>query len=304
MHRWFIILSILLVGCTPSTILNICEPTSKSIQIRSRGFDQVKVEGTLNVTLHTGSKKPNIILKNAGCDVRVEQIGSEVIIHRNASPNIRPVEVVIMVPTLSRFEFDGYGTVIGKNIHSNLLDLSIKNPHKTVLSGRINLRNLTVSGPGYVEINGVVSNHLRVRMFGNPHVNLRGNTRLAYLDIEGKGVFSLKSISSYYLTLKARSNVSFELAGTVNTLDVELFGNSQFHGRYLKAVRAFVKTHQHSLAEVSALNRQHTLASDASDIYFYDIPELKADFMAYNGAVLDMRDWHEQETEEYTDYNK
>ena len=87
-------------------------------------------------------------------------------------------------------------------------------------------------------------------------------------------------------------------------MEVELWNHADFNGRYLRASRAFVKTHDNSVAKISAVRRQHTLASDASDIYFYNLPEMRTDFMAYDGAVLDMRDWNLLCEQEYTIYNK
>ena len=81
-------------------------------------------------------------------------------------------------------------------------------------------------------------------------------------------------------------------------------GSSQFKGRYLRAQRSFVKTHDQSVAEISAVNHQSNLATDASDIYYFNIPNTRADFMAFNGSVLDMREWSQYDTEEFTRYNK
>jgi hypothetical protein len=36
---------------------------------------------------------------------------------------------------------------------------------------------------------------------------------------------------------------------------------------------------------------QHALAKGSSNIYFYDLPDMKADFMAENGSILDLREW-------------
>ena len=103
--------------------------------------------------------------------------------------------------------------------------------------------------------------------------------------------------------MRERGNAFVQLAGIADRLDVELWGNARFRGRYLRANTLFVKTHDSSLAEVSAVKRQHTLASGSSDIHFYNIPQLKTDLMAFNGAVLDMRDWNNPWTQEYNQYN-
>ena len=45
-------------------------------------------------------------------------------------------------------------------------------------------------------------------------------------------------------------------------------------------------------------------ATENSDIRFYNLPNTKADFMAANGSVLDMRNLSWPVFEEYTPYNK
>ena len=106
------------------------------------------------------------------------------------------------------------------------------------------------------------------------------------------------------MVVRARDQSFIQLAGAVGKLDVELWGKACFRGRYLRADRAFVKTHDVSVAEISAVKRQHTLANDASDIHFYNVSTMKADFMGFDGAVLDMRDLGLPFTQEYTRYNK
>jgi hypothetical protein len=99
-------------------------------------------------------------------------------------------------------------------------------------------------------------------------------------------------------------NIPVTTAGAVDVLDAELWDESRFNGRYLRGQRVFVKTHQRSVAEIAAVKRQHSLASDTSDIRFYNLSTMRADFMAFDGAVLDMRDLGLPYTQEYNPYNK
>ena len=85
----------------------------------------------------------------------------------------------------------------------------------------------------------------------------------------------------------------------MDRLDVELWNTAHFNGRYLRAEHSFVKTHDRSLAEISVIRNQHTLASGKSNIYFYELPLTRADFMAFDGSVLDLREWENY----YTPYN-
>ena len=65
-----------------------------------------------------------------------------------------------------------------------------------------------------------------------------------------------------------------------------------------------MKTHDKSIAAIASLDRQHTLANDQSDIYFYAIPQMKTDLMDCNGSVLDMRAWNAYSLRKYDNYNK
>jgi hypothetical protein len=139
---------------------------------------------------------------------------------------------------------------------------------------------------------------------GKTKVKLVGMANLEYLELNDNAFISLYWIKSPTLTVRGHGKTVIQLAGMVNRLDVELWDKARFKGRYLRADRAFVKTHGRSVAEISAVKRQHTLASDKSDILFYNIPTLKTDFMAYDGAVLDMRDLRSPYIKEYDEYNK
>ena len=94
------------------------------------------------------------------------------------------------------------------------------------------------------------------------------------------------------------------MAGIVGTLDMELQGSARFNGRYLRGTDVFAKTYDHSVADICVTKTQHTLASNSSNIYFHNLPKMKADFMAFDGAVLDMRDLSAPFLQEYTQYNK
>ena len=154
----------------------------------------------------------------------------------------------------------------------------------------MNLNKLRCMGGGYTEIRGVSGQDLAIKLKGKPRVQLTGVADLASLDVDGDGVFSFYWLKSETLMVRARHGARIQLAGIANVLNVELWGKSQFNGRYIRATRTFVKTHDRALAELTTTRYQHTLALDASDIYFYKLSLYRMDNMAQNGSVLDMRD--------------
>jgi len=182
--------------------------------------------------------------------------------------------------------------------------LVIDNQGSTTLKGTLGVRKLQLSGAGAVEINGINSPALQVKLTGKSHVKLGGFANLSSLDLNNDSWVSMYWVKSKALTIRGHGRTFIQLAGIAEHLDVELWDNAHFNGRYLRAERSFVKTHGKSVAEIAAVKRQHTLATDTSDILFYNIPVMKADFMAYNGAVLDMRDLSQPFIQEYDQYNK
>jgi hypothetical protein len=270
-------------------------------------FSHVNVLGAINVSLHTGYKQPAVILYGDPRDL--SQIVTEMknglqVRAQKGYPRFGPVSVKIHATYLNGFSYKGVGTIAGKNLHSSLLDLKIDNPEQTTLGGSIVLRKLEASGGGNIMIRGVYSRYLQVDISGKTKVLLVGMMNVSKLDLKGDGWLSMYWVKSPLLTICAKGHSNIQLAGLVDKLDVELWGSARFKGRYLRAKNAFVKTHEKALAEITALKHQHALATDASDIYFYRIPQTKADFMAYQGSILDMRDLSLPDLQSYDRYNK
>ncbi|MCE3045073.1 GIN domain-containing protein [Legionella sp. 16cNR16C] len=302
----------LLSACRHSTVNSTEQPpvpVNKTQQTRAMpSFNKVSASGRLNVVLHTGYSKPQVILHGDPRDlVQVStQVQNYTLVVNLGSgyPRYGSVTVDIRGRFLNTFRYEGAGIVTGPRLNSGLLDLYLENEGRTVLGGHINVGVLEVKGGGYTEINGVQSRNLHLRMSGKPRVKLAGIERINTLDLEGDGALSMYWIKSDTLTIRAGGQTFIQLGGVANKIDVCLKDSARFNGRYLRAKRAFVKTYGNSVAELSTIKRQHTLASDSSNIYFYNIPDMKTDFMAYNGSVLDMRDLNDFFVQEYDRYNK
>ena len=278
-------------------------------------FDHVYVDAPVNVTLHTGHQGYHVTLQGEAGDLEQMQTAVKngvlyVTLGQHHAQVLKPhlhyghVNINIETQTLRGLTYRGKGTVIGHGIRTQNMDVWIKNPKETLLDGQIDLNKLTVIGDGYTQISGVSSQNLAVKLIGKPKVQLTGMAAMTSLDMQGKGMFSFYWVKGNALIVRARQGARIQLAGITELLDVELWGGSRFNGRYLRATRTFVKTHDHALAELMTTSRQHTLALDASDIYFYNLSPYRTDYMAQNGAVLDMRDWELEMAQEYTNDNK
>lgn len=305
-------LIILLIAILAAASVQADKFTSKKVYTtrvqKLAPLNHVVVQGTINVNLHSGYRQPLLTLYGDPRDLEqvfIEEKDGRLVVNIGAGyPRYGQVSADIRTTRITAFVYRGAGTVKGMKLYARPLDLEIDNSGLTQFAGDIYLRSLRVKGSGPLKISGVKTSVLQVNMSGHPQVELRGMTNLCSIDLKGDGMFSMYWIKSDRLRVRLDNNVYLQLAGFVNQLEVKLCGNARFNGRYLRARRLFVKTYDHAIAQVSAVKHQHTLASGASDIYFYNLPDTKTDFMAFNGAVLDMRPWNLFYKEEYTRYNK
>lgn len=296
----------LLAGCHHHT-KETPSPIKHGNERQIAPFTRVYVSGALNVNLHTGSLKPQVKLSGDPRDLTYLRWNVKDGILRvtlgKGYPHYGQVSVDISTKYLSTFDYHGAGTVTGVDLHSNLLDISIANKGKTLLKGQMNVRKLDIRGSGFTQISGINSRYMQVKLAGKARVQLDGVSNLSSLDMKGAGWLSLYWVKSKALTIRANDTVFFQLAGVAEMLDVELWGKARFNGRYLRSTRSFVKTHDKSEADIVVVKRQHALADDASNIYFYNLPDMKTDLMACNGSVLDRREWDRSFMQEPTRYN-
>lgn len=316
MFKWYLsllLIAFLSTGCVQhhqqkiaQPVVHTCIATSQYKQVST--FNRVDVQGPININLHTGYKRPQIILKGDEHDLaQIQIVVTQNTLYLRTKPGYRPFGIIhadIRSQSLNSLHYVGTGTITGNRLNSNSLDLILVNPTSTRLSGNIRLRKLNVKGSGVVQINGISSPYLSVDLKGNSRVQLTGTANVGRIKLDGNAWLNLYWIKSNNLTIRGKKGAKIQLAGAVNVLDLELWGTTHFKGRFLRAQRSFVKTHGHSVAEISAVKHQSSLATDASDILYYNLPQTRADFMAFNGAVLDMRDWNNPEIKDFTLYNK
>lgn len=310
---WWVIGGILcLSGCTSKVSMDHFQAGMPYVTETKHlhDFHAVKIEGPFDVVLH-----------NAASDPRVR-----VSAHRGAMPYIQAkvkhqtlwvqcmegcvqygqAQVSIYAPgKLAALSYRGTGRVTGRNLHTTSMNLSLRNGGTTELSGRLGLHRVKLSGGGRTKLSGVDSQNLDLTVKDKSKVQLSGLIRVASLRLSEGSWLSMYWIKAKRLVLRGMGDTLIQMAGVADVLDVELWDTARFKGRYLRAKESFVKTHDHAIAEITTLKHQHTLASDASDIYFYKVPKTKADFMAFNGSVLDMHEWSQDgKFDPYDQYNK
>ena len=282
-------------------------PTESVMSPGVPSFHQVKVVGNLNVLIHTNARHQGIHINGDPQDVAgvIWSVKNNILyveLSNKKSMN-GPIMVEINTKYLTSFVYNGNGSITGYNLKTNALDLAINNSGNTTLSGKIGLRTLRAAGTGEIRINGVKTYFLNLNLAGHVRVAMKGVINVASCNMKDASWVSLYWVKSHHLTVRNHGNSFAQLAGVADTLDVELWDTARFNGKYLRGKRSFVKTHNKSQADIFAVNSQHTLATDTSNIYFYNLATMKADFMAYNGSVLDLREWDRPYFQEPTPYN-
>jgi hypothetical protein len=307
-----LILMVLLLTACAHRAPKIPPAAPKPIKIKQtrqlNSFNQIDVQGQFNLNVHTGYKKAEIILSGDTRDlaaIKVEVSNNTLhLILGKGYPIYGPVSADIKGQFLNRLMAKDVLRITGSQLHTSVLDVYLLNTGTVQLGGSIGLRTLDIKGKGLNQISGIYSQNLQIFLQGTPKVQLAGVANLANLSMQGKAWLSLYWVKTDTLTIRAKNEATIQLAGAVNRLDVELWGSSKFKGRYLRAQRSFVKTHGRSVAEISVAKHQSNLATDASDIYYYNLPSTRADFMAFDGSVLDMRGWNQIELHDFDRYNK
>lgn len=306
------IICLFLAGCMSSRATMEYSQPGMGMKTQTRhaaGFNAVRVEGPFDVDLHTGYRHPRIVVsadKTALPFIKTFVKYNTLWIQcPDQCARYGQAKLRINAGKLRAFYYQGAGRITGQALHASSLNLSIRNPKSTTLSGQLGLHQVKLSGGGATILSGVKTHDLQLKLKDRSKLQIAGWIRLASLQLGDGSWLSMYWIESKQLRLRGSGDTFIQLAGVADVLDVELWDTARFKGRYLRAKESFVKTHDHAVAEITTLNHQHTLATDASDIYFYKVPQAKADYMAFNGSVLDMHEWiQDGRYDPYTKYNK
>lgn len=289
----FSVLGLFLNGCqvhkAPLQPVKSTYIAEKRIPIASAS--KVLIKGRVNLDLHTGYKQSILLLKgdaNTLASVMINQSAASTI----AISSNSPVHAELRLNKLDSLHYVGNGTITGNKIQAQALQLYINNPGRTQLSGRIILRELVITGGGNVTLQGVLANSLAITVQDHSHLTLSGALNIRNLNIGGDSFINISGMRSTHLSLLGRDHVHITLAGMAKLLEINLWDYAECDARNMYTTRAFVKTHDHSAAKINIKARQHALALDASDIYFYHKAQMQTNLMGNNGAVLDLKDWH------------
>lgn len=273
-------------------------------------FNRIKIIGPFQVNLHTQSKRSSFTLHGNQKDldhVKWYVANHQLIIQAKREqdkPQIGLMYLDINVPRLASFSYHGSGSIVAQSLDVSSLDLFIQNDGPTRLEGSFTLHRAALGGRGKIRMKGVRGTNVNLLISGHAKVQIIGTIQLSELKMKNSAWLSAYWLNSHVLKMRLRDQACVQLAGTVDFLDATLRDTARFNGRYLRAQRAFVKTSEQSEADINVVEAQHTLATGSSNIYFYDLPDMRADFMVENGSVLDLREWERPFFREATYLNR
>lgn len=261
----------------------------------SKPFHNILVRGDLDVRLHHTQGPTHALAYGDSQDLiylefHVQDDWLKVHVGRGF-PHYGKMSVDIWVNDLHRLVQRDSAKVVGHQLRSSGLIISTIGTAPLILDGKISLTGLQARKKAHVEIAGVQTQSLSVDLHEHAYVKLQGTMGLCDIHVYDKSWLSMYWVKANRLNMTYGGRSFVQMAGRVNVLDVELYQHAKFAGRYLRATRAFVRTHDYSSAQISVELAQHTLALEESHIDYYDVPFYRTDFMADDGAVLDLREW-------------
>lgn len=259
-------------------------------------FTKVNIEGKIDVNIHTGNNFHKIVFHGVEPDIKSTErnvkYGELYIKLGKNLPKYGYMKVDIYMRKMTAFTYNGSGNIFASGIASNCIDINIDNDKNATIGGSFGLGNAKFSNVGYYQIQGVHGCTTNLIIKDKAKVRITGYSNLANLNMGDDSELNLYWVKSKSIKIKLKDNARVQLSGVTEAFNDEQWDKSRLDGRHLMSQISFVKTHDYSEAYISVVRNQHTLAKDRSNIYYYFLPENHADFMAKNGSVLDMREWH------------
>lgn len=256
-------------------------------------FSEVTAHGQVDMVFNRGSRDGQVELFGDSRDlaqVKTERIDDILYLTvPKQLPRYGRIKAVISTKYVNAIRFNGKGNVDGSRISGRDMDLIFNSKGRVRLNGHLDIKRLVATNTADIKINGIESNQMSVIMSGAPSVKLKGFAKLEKLSYGGQGDLSLHWVKSDKLDVEGHGEAKVHLAGTVKFLNTKLYNEAELDGQYLRVAKAYVKTFNHALARLQPIRQLNAIAADESNIFYYNSPKFKADYMMANGAVLNMR---------------
>lgn len=288
----------LVMGCRSlnflkeSTNQTVVPVKVETIMVSPQAFNRLEVNGAMDLHLHSAARKPWFTMHGDTRDLRniVWKVKAKTlqISLDSRFPKHGPLTIELGTQELQAIAYHGKGNVSGQRLHFNYLDLDIANSKQTQLTGRLNLHRAELSDKGSVIIRDHSNHAMHLILRDRVHVKVVGKTAPNKIEMSDSSFLNLPHVHTKDLQIAMQNETCAILSGNVDWALIKLSGRARFNGRFLHAREMFVKTNHRSLALIYVVKRQHALAVDDSNIYYYHLPTYVNNFMENNGAILDL----------------
>lgn len=286
-----VLTSCIKIGSPPTTKTKKVEKAHQQKQLRStKTFSRANFEGDLNVILKPLNRGSKIELQGDSRDipyVATEIKNGELVVSvPNHYPQHGPVTAIVSTSRLNYLAYQGDGDITAKRFNAPEIDLKLYINGNVDFSGKLGLRDLSVTGRNQIKLMGVNSKHLNVSMNGDVDIKIQGLANLERIKYKGDGRLALYWVESPDLEVLGYGRAKVHLAGRAHYLHAVTHDKSELDARYLRIDKAYVKARDNSLIRLVPIRELNALASEHGHIFYYQSPKFKADYMAQNGAIL------------------
>lgn len=303
-----------------------------AMMVRVPDFTVIKIDGPYKVQIFGHQDHNSVVVLGSNESSRhtaIEIHGNTLSVHQasecKSCGNMKDVIVRIGVRTLTSLTVTGTGMIEGKDIGSNSLSIKSTDCAEILLSGFMNVCNISQSGAGSISVIGAYTPTLNVNVTGNGTVNVsghvgvsritkRGNGKIniigadtdsLYIESSGGGITSIAGyanlkklnatgnsqvylywVNSNGIYLNVHDNSRVGLAGSARNLNIEVDGTARFLGKYLRADNIYVTTRNKSHANVNPALKLFATAHDDSTIYFFSSPNVVSRYTTGNGFII------------------
>jgi len=261
----------------------------KQVRIK-HAFSGIQFEGDIDVNIKRASKGSSLTLQGDSRDlvfIKTSIKDGKVLVDiPDHYLRHGPVTATIYSDKLKHFAFNGNGNINAKNIRTSALNLELYINGKVNLSGQLHIRDMKVTGKNVIKLKGVKSKDLDIVMNGQSDITMSGVASLKSLRCGGKGKLSLYWVNSPHLSVESHDNVKVYIAGVARYLSAVTNDKSELDARYLRTNKVYVKAFGNSILRVVSNKELNAFAAGSGHIYYYNSPDLRAEHMVQNGAIL------------------
>ena len=282
--------------CSTNKILSSANHSSLTTRpVVTPPFHTLRVDGPINIAMKNDEvESPVLIVGDVDnvSHVRVDVLNNCLRLRMDAHYRTKPesrLTVYVNTAQVEKLIYNGNGSVSGNNLDRAPSTIISSGSGSIKLQGKnLAICQITASEQSYIDINGLQTSQLTIKQTGDSHIVLRGNIVLQEVNSSGNSTLDIYWVNSTYVNVRASDRSYIKLAGIADLLDVRLSQRAFLDAKNLRAEKGFINTTSNARADVSLQKVLGALASDFSDIYYYQDSYYVGGYMRDAGAVFRM----------------